>query len=101
MNSDTQEEIARSILIKEKRKSRANDLLNRRASAFPILVVMMLALGTGLFFDRADSFDAPLWVRVLLAISVAVSAANTVELWDTRRRLDATIFLLQQQNSKG
>jgi hypothetical protein len=38
-----------------------------------------------------------MWVSVLLIVSASVAAANMMESWTIRRRLDAAIVLLEQQ----
>jgi hypothetical protein len=46
---------------------------------------------------KEKRFEAPLWARVLLIAGFACSVANMVDLWTTRRQLDAVIARLQQQ----
>ena len=95
-----QEQTASSILAKEKDKAKAKAILNRPASAVPVLLVTMLTVGLGVFLQSKERFEAPMWVSVLLITAVSFSVANMMELWTTRRRLDAAITLLEQhQNS--
>lgn len=91
------DEIIESILAKEKRSAQAMAVLNRPISAVPTFVVTMLFVSLGLYLQSVERFEAPLWARVLLIAGFACSVANTVDLWTTRRRLDAVIALLQQQ----
>jgi hypothetical protein len=42
-----------------------------------------------------------MWVSVLLIIGVSGSALNMMDLWTTRRRLEAAITLLELQRNSG
>lgn len=85
------------ILANEKRKAHAKAVLNRPSSSVPTLLVTMLIVGLGTYLQGAYRFEAPMWVSVFLTVGVSCSAANMMDLWTTRRRLDAAIILLQQQ----
>ena len=87
------------MLTKEKRSAQAMAVLNRPISAVPTFFVTMLFVGLGTYLQSVERFDAPLWVRVLLIAGFGCSVANMVDLWTTRRRLDAVITLLQQQEA--
>lgn len=71
--------------------------LNRPASAVPTFFVTMLSVGVGVYLQSVEQFEAPMWVTVLLITGVSGSIINMMDLWTTRRRLDAAIILLQQQ----
>ncbi|KQV37118.1 hypothetical protein [Massilia sp. Root335] len=92
-----QEHIASSVLSKEKNKARAKAILNRPTSAVPTVLVTMSIAGIGGFLQSVEKFEAPMWVSVLLIVSASVAAANMMESWTIRRRLDAAIVLLEQQ----
>jgi hypothetical protein len=91
------DDIAQSILAKEKRGAEAMAVLNRSISAVPTFIVTMLFVGLGTYLQSVERFEAPLWVRVLLIAGFGCSVANIVDSWTTRRRLDAVITLLLQQ----
>lgn len=97
MPTPIQDEIAHSILASEKHKAHAKAVLNRPSSSVPTFLVTMLIAGLGVYLQGIDQFDAPMWVSVLLILGVSCSVANMMDLWTTRRRLDAAITLLQQQ----
>lgn len=97
MPTPIQEEIAHSILAKEQRKAHAKAVLNRPSSSVPTLLVTMLIVGLGAYLQGAYPFEAPMWVSVFLIVGLSCSAANMMDLWTTRRRLEAAIILLQQQ----
>lgn len=97
MPKPIQDDIAHTILTNEERKAYAKEVLNRPASSVPTFVVTMLFVGLGAYLQGVDQFEAPMWVFVLLIVSVSSSAANMMDLWTTRRRLDAAIILLQQR----
>jgi hypothetical protein len=99
MPSPIQDEIAQSILAKEKRRANAQAVLNRPDSIVPTCLVTMLLVGLGVYLQSVDRFEAPTWVTVLLIAGVGSSLANTLELWKMRRRLDAIILLQDQQDS--
>jgi hypothetical protein len=92
-----QEHIASSVLSKEKNKAGAKAILNRPTSAVPTVLVTMSIAGIGGFLQSVEKFEAPMWVSVLLIVSASVAAANMMESWTIRRRLDAAIVLLEQQ----
>jgi hypothetical protein len=92
-----QQEIAASLLKKENDKARARAILNRPASAVPTFVVTMFVAGLGAFLQTVERFEAPTWVIVLLVLGVSGSVLNLMDLWTTRRRLDAAIVLLELQ----
>lgn len=92
-------EIAQSILAKEKRKADANAVLNRPQSAVPTFFVGMFFVVLGVYLQRFTVFEAPTWITISLLACVSCTAINVFELWTTRRRLEAVIVLLQQQNS--
>jgi hypothetical protein len=96
MPTPIQDEIVHSILANEKRKAHAKAVLNRPSSSVPTLIVTMLIVGLGVYLQGVDQFEAPMWVSVLLIVGASCSAANMMDLWTTRRRLDAAIVLLQQ-----
>jgi hypothetical protein len=93
------DEVAQSILDNEKRRAHAKAVLNRPSSSVPALLVTMLIIGLVGFLQGAYKFEAPMWVTVLLIVGVSSSATNMMDLWTTRRRLDAAIALLQQQQN--
>lgn len=97
MPTPIRDENIHSILANEKRKARAKAVLNRPSSSVPTLLVTMLIVGLGAYLQGAYRFEAPMWVSVFLTVGVSCSAANMMDLWTTRRRLDAAIILLQQQ----
>ena len=97
MLTPMQEHIASSVLSKEKNKARAKAILNRPTSAVPTVLVTMSIAGIGGFLQSVEKFEAPMWVSVLLIVSASVAAANMMESWTIRRRLDAAIVLLEQQ----
>ncbi|MYM34434.1 hypothetical protein GTP38_08805 [Duganella sp. FT94W] len=97
MPTPIQDEIAHSILLKEQRKARAKAVLNHPSSSVPTLLVTMLIVGLGSYLQGAYQFEAPMWVSVFLMVGVSGSVANMMDLWTTRRRLEAAIILLQQQ----
>ena len=101
MLTPIQEEIASSLLAKEKAKAKAKAVLNRPASAVPGVLVTMLIVGLGALLQSAERFEAPMWVSVLLITGVSGSAVNMMDLWTTRRRLDAAITLLELQRNSG
>jgi ABC-type transport system involved in cytochrome c biogenesis permease component len=90
--------LVQSILLKEKRKAYAKAVLNRPGSIVPVfLVVAVLAgLGSYLLLEIQHS-QAPLWTAALLVGGFALSIVNALDLWTTRRRLEAAITLLQLQ----
>jgi hypothetical protein len=93
----TPDDIAHAILANEKRKAHAKAVLNRPASTIPAFVVAMLVVGAGMYLQSVEQFEAPMWVSVLLIACVSCSMVNMMDLWTTRRRLDAAIILLHQQ----
>jgi hypothetical protein len=95
------EEIASSLLAKENNKSKAREVLNRSTSAVPGLLVTALIVGLGGVLQSVEKFEAPIWVSVLLITGVGVAIGNTMDLWTTRRRLDAAITLLELQSKSG
>lgn len=97
MPTPIHDENTHSILANEKRKAHAKAVLNRPSSSVPTLLVTMLIVGLGAYLQGAYQFEAPMWVSVFLTVGVSCSAANMMDLWTTRRRLDAAIILLQQQ----
>jgi len=99
MNTPVQDEIALSILANEKRNAHAKAVLNRPTSTVPTVLVTTLIVGLCTYLQGAFQFDAPMWVRAFLVIGVSCSAANMMDLWTTRQRLDAAITLLQQQQN--
>ena len=99
MPTPIRDENIHSILANEKRKARAKAVLNRPSSSVPTSLVTMLIVGLGVFLQGAYRFEAPMWVSVFLTLGVSCSAANMMDLWTTRRRLDAAIILLQQQQN--
>jgi hypothetical protein len=99
MPSPIQDDIARSILAKEKRRADAQAVLNRPDSIVPTFLVTMLFVGLGVYMQSSDRFEAPTWVVMLLIASVSSSFANAMALWKTRRRLDAMILLQAKQES--
>jgi len=92
-----QQEIAGSLLKKENDRAKARAILNRPASAVPSLLVTISVVGLGAFLQAIERFEAPTWVTVLLIIGVSGSVLNMMDLWTTRRRLDAAIILLELQ----
>ena len=102
MLNPIQQEPAASLLKKEKDKAKAREILNRPASAIPSLLVTMSVVGLGAFLQAVERFEAPMWVTVLLIVGASGSVLNMMDLWTTRRRLDAAIFLLElQKRSDG
>ncbi|WP_440967021.1 hypothetical protein ACL58G_11730 [Massilia sp. GER05] len=99
MPSPIQDDIAQSILAKEKRKADARAVLNRPDSIIPTCLVTALLVGVGVYLQSIDKFEAPAWVVILLIVGVSSSFATTMELWKMRRRLDAMILLQDQQAS--
>lgn len=101
MNTTPQDLLAQAILLKEKRKAHAKAVLNRPASiGLPTLVVGLVG-GLASYLASAEKFEAPLSVKMLLASVLAIVVVNTMELWTTRRRLDAAITLLQLQQESS
>jgi len=86
---------AQTILRTEKRKAQARAVLDRPASAGPMLVVTPLLTGLASMGMSIGTFEAPLWVKVMLVSGFIVSILNAMESWATRRRLEAAITLLQ------
>lgn len=102
MEAPMQEEMALSLLRLEKEKARAKAILGRPPSTLPTSLVTLFLVGLGVFLEDAARFEAPLWVRVLLVVVVSATVTNAIELWMTRRRLEAAITLLkiQQESDK-
>jgi hypothetical protein len=98
MPSPLQDEIAQSILAKEKRRADARAVLHRPDSIVPTFLVTMLLVGLGVYLQSSDRFEAPTWVVILQIAGVSSSFASTMELWKMRRRLDAMILLQDQRN---
>lgn len=94
------DDIVQSILEKETRNARARAVLNRPISAVPTLIVTLVFVALGLYLHSVERFEAPLWVSVAIIAGFACSAANMVDSWTTRRRLDAVVTLLQQQDTE-
>ena len=99
MPSPIQDDIAQSILAKEKRRADAKAVLNRPDSIVPTFVVTMLLVGLGGYLQSVDKFEAPTWVTVLLIAGVSSSFAASLELWKMRRRLDALMLLQDQRDA--
>jgi hypothetical protein len=99
MTFPIQDDIAQSILAKEKRRADAKAVLNRPDSIVPTFLVTMLLVGLGVYLQSSDKFEAPAWVVILLIAGVSSSFANGMELWKTRRRIDAMILLQDQRDS--
>ena len=99
MHQPVHDDIVQSIMAKESRNARARAVLNGPISAVPSLIVTMAFMVLGLYVQSVERFEAPLWVSVLLIAGFAGSAANMVGLWTMRRRLDAVVTLLQQQDA--
>jgi len=97
MTFPMQDDIAQSILVKEKRRADAKALLNRPDSIVPTFLATMLLVGLGVYLQSSDKFEAPAWVVILLIAGVSSSFATTLELWKMRRRLDAMILLQDRQ----
>jgi hypothetical protein len=97
MSTPIPEEIASSLLAKENNKSKAREVLNRPTSAVPGLLVTALIGGLGGVLQSVEKFEAPMWVSVLLIVGVGVGVGNMMDLWTTRRRLEAAITLLELQ----
>lgn len=93
------DKVTQSILDNEKRRAHAKAVLNRAPSSVPTLLLTMLIVGLVVFLQGTYKFEAPMWVTVLLIVSVSSSATNMMDLWATRRRLDAAIALLEQQEN--
>ena len=100
MPTPIQDEIAHSILANEKSKAHAKAVLNCPSSSVPTFLITMLIVGLGVYLQSVNQFEAPVWVSVFLIVCVSCSAANMMDLWRTRRRLDAAITLLQHQDSQ-
>lgn len=101
MLSPMQEEIASSLIAKENAKAKAKAVLGRPASSVPGLLVTLSIVGLGGFLQSVERFEAPMWVSVLLITGVSGSVVNMMDLWTTRRRLDAAITLLELQRDSG
>ena len=101
MNTTPQDLLAKSILLKEKRKAHAKAVLNRPASIGLTTLAVAAVGGLGSYLGVAAKFDAPLWVKALLMSVFVVVFVNTIELWTMRRRLEAAITLLQLQQESA
>lgn len=99
MPAPIQNEIAQSILAKEKRRADARAVLNRPHSAVPTSLVTLFSVALGVYLLSSQKFEAPMWLEILLVGCASCTVTNMVELWTTRRRLEAAIVLLQEQNS--
>lgn len=97
MTTPTPDLFAQSILIKEERKARARAVLNRPPSSSAAAIIVSLLIGLTSYFLSVGRFEAPAWVIVLLIAGFIGSVINAMELWATRRRLEAAIVLLQSQ----
>jgi hypothetical protein len=61
------------------------------------MLVAAAIAGLGPFFLNAQQFEAPLAVKGLLIAGFVVSIVTAMDLWTTRRRLEAAITLLELQ----
>lgn len=61
------------------------------------MLVAAAISGFGLVFLNAQQFEAPLAVKGVLIAVVVVCILNAMDLWTTRRRLEAAITLLELQ----
>lgn len=95
MLNPMQEEIATSILKKDKVKAKAKAILDRPSSKFSSLLNLSLSVCLVVFLQSDESFQAPTWVKILLALVTSWSVQNMLDLWGTRRRLDAALTLLK------
>jgi hypothetical protein len=93
-----QKDIASSLLKMEKDKAQARGILNRPISAVPSFLVSMAVVGLILYLQTIERFEAPMWVIILLVAGACGSVLNMMDLWTTRRRLDAALTLLELQS---
>ena len=86
---------AQTILRTEKRKTQASAVLARPDSGRLMLIVAPLLTGMVSMALSIGTFEAPLPVKLMLATGLVLSILNAMDLWTTRRRLEAAITLLQ------
>lgn len=97
MLNNIQKEIATSILEKEKLRAKAQVVLNQPTSTITKILSLLLPIGLALLLVDDTAFQAPISVKILLALATSWSLVNTLELWTARRRLDAALILLGLQ----
>jgi len=96
--------LAQSILTREKRKAEAKAILNRPNSLWQGLFTVGIAVALGMYLNylqRTEQPEVPSWVGTVLFIALFNCAINSLELWKTRRRLDAAIVLLELQEDRA
>ena len=98
MLNQIQEEIAVSIFLDGNKKAKARAILSSHMSGFQNAVAGVFVLcfsGALAWLGGGEKLQIPIWALCALAVGVSLGVTNAIDLWATRRRLEAVITLLE------
>lgn len=93
-----QEEIAVSIFKDGNKKAKARAILSSHMSGLPNAlwgISVLCVTGALTWLGGGEKLQLPLWALCALGVGVTLGVTNAIDLWETRRRLEAVITLLE------
>ncbi len=99
MNHQVSTSEAELLLRRADRRTRALSVLNGNAVPRFIHIVSAASVAFGVF--TLSTFEAPLGVKILIAVGFGCAVVGAIEQWSLRRRLEAAIELIKALEHAG